>query len=135
MLSRGLLHDATEATAKASNGHVTCSAVQRRIRVGFATAAHLVDALEAAGVLGAIDSHGRRQVLARDAEWGHRLVDEAIADGRIELTGTEADRQHWPSCTRFDRPVDGHDLECGCWCHRQVEDGTGSRPSGGETGE
>lgn len=26
-------------------------------------------------------------------------------------------RRHAGECSEYDRPVDGHDLECRCWCH------------------
>lgn len=84
MLSRDLLRDAVIATAKSRSQTMTVATMQRRIRVGFATALHLVTALEAAGVLGEY-RNGRRPVLAHDAEWGHRLVAEAIQDGRIDI--------------------------------------------------
>jgi hypothetical protein len=85
VITRGLLAEAVHAVFKTRGGTVETAALQRRIRVGFVTAGQLVGALEDAGVLGP-KRNGRRPIWARDVEWGHRLVAEAIEDGRIQVT-------------------------------------------------
>lgn len=85
MISRELLRDAVEAVTKARGETMTASSIQRRIRVGWATADQLAESLESAHVLGAWQAGGRRPILAR-AEEAHRMVAAAIEDGRITLT-------------------------------------------------
>ncbi len=86
MITLALLQDAVDGVFKMRGVTVGVSALQRKIRVGFATAQQLAEALESAGVLGELRSDGRRLINAHDAQWGHRLVAEAIEDGRIALT-------------------------------------------------
>lgn len=86
MLSRDLLADAVEAVSLA-RAPISPSFLQRRIRVGSVTASQLLDALEAAEVLGqyqSLVSAGRR-VLVTDTALAHLMVAAAIEDGRIEL--------------------------------------------------
>ncbi len=69
--------------------HTSVDALQRRTRVGFATAMVIAQALADAGVLGPHNAvRNRRQVLAYDLDAAYALIDEAIDDGRIELTAT-----------------------------------------------
>lgn len=94
MLSRALLADAVDACSKA-RAPIGPLFLQRRIRVGWATAAHLVDALEAAGVVGPYPErlqlrHGR-PVLVTDPDVAITMVEAAITDGRIELTDPDND--------------------------------------------
>jgi hypothetical protein len=89
VLSRDLLRDAVEVVVARRSQMAGPVEIQRGARVGFATAAQLTIALADAGVLGEIGTGLRRPVLARDAYWGHRLVTEAISDGRISLDVAE----------------------------------------------
>ena len=94
MLTRDLLRDAVRLAANTDTGklrvtHMTIEGVQRRVRVGFATAMVITQALADAGVLGPHNAvRNRRQVLADDLDAAYALIDEAIDDGRIELTPT-----------------------------------------------
>ncbi len=82
MLSRDLLVDAVESCTRAGFG--SAMLVQRKVRVGFATANQLVFALEDAGVLGPVGERHRRPVhFAKDEAIA--AVDKAIADGLIVL--------------------------------------------------
>lgn len=85
MISVDLLRCAVTALAGVRGNTVTTSSIQRRIRVGWATAGQLTQALEDAGVLGQWESGGHRKVLKRGEE-AHRMVAAAIDDGRITLT-------------------------------------------------
>jgi S-DNA-T family DNA segregation ATPase FtsK/SpoIIIE len=46
----------------------SASLLQRRLRIGYARAARLLDELEAAGVVGVADGSKARDVLVKDAE-------------------------------------------------------------------
>lgn len=130
MLSRDLLRSVAEVALRSGTGTICITLIQRKVRVGWATAEQLVTALENAGVVGPRRS-GWYDVLPDDVEAAHQLVDQAVEAGRIQLD-PEDQRQHWPSCTKFDRPVDGHELECGCWCHQKAATVTAPNLPGGE---
>lgn len=135
MLTHGLLRDTVRLMGDGKDHgkfrvtSMSPATIQRRVRVGFATASQLADALATAGVLGPA-VRGRRPVNAYDLDAAYALIEEAIEDGRIE-PDPEGQRQHWPNCTKFDRPVDGHELECGCWCHKQANTLTAPNPGAG----
>jgi hypothetical protein len=82
MLSRALLAGAVDVVC-ASRGDLGPQQLQRRLRVGLATAMQLGEALEDAGVLGA--NTGRRPVLVDDVDRATALVADGIAAGRIKL--------------------------------------------------
>jgi S-DNA-T family DNA segregation ATPase FtsK/SpoIIIE len=77
----GLLCDAVEVVAKAQYAHQDL--IQRRVRVGFATAGALLDLMEGAGVIGPL-VHGqkRREVL---------VSQEQVPAVLAELRGERAD--------------------------------------------
>lgn len=83
MLSRSLLAEAVTLASK--GGELWPSKVQRQLRVGFATAFQLVEALEEAQVLGP-GQCGRRPVLVSAPGLANGLVAEAIDSGRIVLS-------------------------------------------------
>lgn len=85
MISIDLLRCAVTALSGVRGNTVTTVNIQRRIRVGWATAGQLTQALQDAQVLGDREPGGHRPVLAR-GEAAHRLVAAAIDDGRITLT-------------------------------------------------
>lgn len=84
MLSRSLLAEAV--TLASGRVELAASSVQRKLRVGYVTAAQLVEALEDAGVLGEWNRDGKRPVLVADAEKANAMVAGAIDAGRIVLT-------------------------------------------------
>jgi S-DNA-T family DNA segregation ATPase FtsK/SpoIIIE len=59
-----LLHDAVEVIREYDRA--SASLLQRRLRVGYARAARIIDQLEARGYIGAFDGSNARQVLRRD---------------------------------------------------------------------
>lgn len=84
MITRELLVDAATQCLRVGFGSPT--AMQRRIRVGFATAAQLLHALEDIQVVGPRVG-GRHPLLRRDdLPAVIDTIDAAIADGRITLT-------------------------------------------------
>ena len=86
MLSRSLLRDATNALTRSRTGHASPPFLQRTIRVGFATASQLCQALEDAGVLGPLGRGLDRPIRLTDGiDGAHCAVRAAIADGRIRL--------------------------------------------------
>jgi S-DNA-T family DNA segregation ATPase FtsK/SpoIIIE len=59
-----LLHDAVEVIREYDRA--SASLLQRRLKVGYARAARMIDQLEARGYIGAFDGSNARQVLRRD---------------------------------------------------------------------
>jgi S-DNA-T family DNA segregation ATPase FtsK/SpoIIIE len=50
------------------NRRASISLVQRHLRIGYNRAARLIEAMEKAGLVSAMDGRGGREVLARKAE-------------------------------------------------------------------
>jgi S-DNA-T family DNA segregation ATPase FtsK/SpoIIIE len=59
-----LLHEAVEVIREYDRA--SASLLQRRLKVGYARAARMIDQLEARGYIGAFDGSNARQVLRRD---------------------------------------------------------------------
>lgn len=86
MLSRELLRDTVNALPRCRTGRVGPAFIQRWVRVGYATAAQLGQALEDAGILGRLAPGGQRPIgINVGTDGAHRMVEAAIADGRIVL--------------------------------------------------
>jgi S-DNA-T family DNA segregation ATPase FtsK/SpoIIIE len=62
----------------------SASLLQRRLKIGYARAARIIDQLEARGYIGAFDGSNARQVLRRDAGGPGRVRDADVADGDDE---------------------------------------------------
>jgi S-DNA-T family DNA segregation ATPase FtsK/SpoIIIE len=60
-----LLHDAVEVIREYDRA--SASLLQRRLKIGYARAARIIDQLEARGYIGVFDGSNARQVLRRDA--------------------------------------------------------------------
>jgi hypothetical protein len=88
MLSHDLILDAAEAVVTRSRGPVGPMFIQRKVRVGWATALHLIEALQSIGVLGPSDNW-RHEVLPDHFDRGAVLtsIDAKVAAGRITLDG------------------------------------------------
>ncbi len=87
MLTHDLILDAAERLIR-DRVPVGTTAVQRKVRVGFATAGQLLFALEDIGILSAEDPRSRRRtVLAAtfDRAAVVTVVDAAVAEGRMKL--------------------------------------------------
>jgi S-DNA-T family DNA segregation ATPase FtsK/SpoIIIE len=54
----------------------SASLLQRRLKVGYARAARMIDQLEARGYIGAFDGSNARVVLAREADGGYDEADD-----------------------------------------------------------
>jgi S-DNA-T family DNA segregation ATPase FtsK/SpoIIIE len=76
----GLFEDAVRTIIQ--YGHGSASLLQRRLKVGYARAARIMDELEAAGVIGPGDGSKQREVLIRDA-------DEFLNGGSSENTNPQ----------------------------------------------
>ena len=66
-----LLHEAVEVIREYDRA--SASLLQRRLKVGYARAARMIDQLEARGYIGAFDGSNARQVLRRDEPTGRRI--------------------------------------------------------------
>jgi S-DNA-T family DNA segregation ATPase FtsK/SpoIIIE len=62
----------------------SASLLQRRLKIGYARAARIIDQLEARGYIGAFDGSNARQVLRREAGGGGRARDVGEDDGGDE---------------------------------------------------
>ena len=58
----------------------SASLLQRRLKVGYARAARMIDQLEARGYIGAFDGSNARQVLRRDDTLGQGGLDDDPGD-------------------------------------------------------
>src|SRR4029077_11058766 len=56
----------------------SASLLQRRLKVGYARAARMIDQLEARGYIGAFDGSNARQVLRRDEATGSAGLDDTL---------------------------------------------------------
>ena len=56
----------------------SASLLQRRLKVGYARAARMIDQLEARGYIGAFDGSNARQVLRRDDASGAGELDDEL---------------------------------------------------------
>ncbi len=56
----------------------SASLLQRRLKVGYARAARMIDQLEARGYIGAFDGSNARQVLRRDEATGSGGLDDGL---------------------------------------------------------
>ena len=68
-----LLHEAVEVIREYDRA--SASLLQRRLKVGYARAARMIDQLEARGYIGAFDGSNARQVLRRDEPTAGRSDD------------------------------------------------------------
>jgi S-DNA-T family DNA segregation ATPase FtsK/SpoIIIE len=59
----------------------SASLLQRRLKVGYARAARMIDQLEARGYIGAFDGSNARQVLRRDDAAGSAGLDDTLDRG------------------------------------------------------
>jgi len=71
-----LLHDAVEVIREYDRA--SASLLQRRLKVGYARAARMIDQLEARGYIGAFDGSNARQVLRRDEPAPSNGVDDGL---------------------------------------------------------
>lgn len=87
MLNHDLILAAAEQAVNASSP-VGATLIQRKVRVGYATAAQLLFALEDIGVLAPSNS-GRHEVLATsfDRDAVKAATDTAVAEGKFKLDG------------------------------------------------
>jgi S-DNA-T family DNA segregation ATPase FtsK/SpoIIIE len=76
-----LLPDAVEVIREYDRA--SASLLQRRLKVGYARAARMIDQLEARGYIGAFDGSNARQVLRRDEATTSARVDDGL-DGDDE---------------------------------------------------
>jgi len=60
----------------------SASLLQRRLKIGYARAARIIDQLEARGYNGAFDGSNARQVLRRDASGSSARTDVGDGDDR-----------------------------------------------------
>jgi len=74
-----LLPDAIEVIREYDRA--SASLLQRRLKVGYARAARMIDQLEARGYIGAFDGSNARQVLRRDEAAGSGGLDDLGEDG------------------------------------------------------
>ena len=70
-----LLHDAIDVIREYDRA--SASLLQRRLKVGYARAARMIDQLEARGYIGAFDGSNARPVLRREAS---PSVDDGVVD-------------------------------------------------------
>jgi S-DNA-T family DNA segregation ATPase FtsK/SpoIIIE len=70
-----LLDDAVEVIREYDRA--SASLLQRRLKVGYARAARMIDQLEARGYIGAFDGSNARQVLRREQAPGDNPLDDA----------------------------------------------------------
>jgi DNA segregation ATPase FtsK/SpoIIIE-like protein len=68
------------------SGKASASFLQRRLKLGYARAARILDELEAAGVVGPADGAKPREILVRDMEDAEILEDKKYFDGEDEST-------------------------------------------------
>jgi S-DNA-T family DNA segregation ATPase FtsK/SpoIIIE len=73
-----LLPDAVEVIREYDRA--SASLLQRRLKVGYARAARIIDQLEARGYIGAFDGSNARQVLRREAPASSEGADEFDGD-------------------------------------------------------
>jgi DNA segregation ATPase FtsK/SpoIIIE-like protein len=71
-----LLRDAVEVIREYDRA--SASLLQRRLKVGYARAARMIDQLEARGYIGAFDGSNARQVLRRDEPTGSAGADDGL---------------------------------------------------------
>jgi S-DNA-T family DNA segregation ATPase FtsK/SpoIIIE len=76
-----LLPDAVEVIREYDRA--SASLLQRRLKVGYARAARMIDQLEARGYIGAFDGSNARQVLRRDEATTTAGADDGL-DGEDE---------------------------------------------------
>ena len=74
-----LLPDAIEVIREYDRA--SASLLQRRLKVGYARAARMIDQLEARGYIGAFDGSNARQVLRRDDTSGSGGIPDDGLDG------------------------------------------------------
>jgi S-DNA-T family DNA segregation ATPase FtsK/SpoIIIE len=77
-----LLPDAVEVIREYDRA--SASLLQRRLKVGYARAARIIDQLEARGYIGAFDGSNARQVLRRDGGPGGQGAVGEVADEDAE---------------------------------------------------
>jgi DNA segregation ATPase FtsK/SpoIIIE-like protein len=85
-----LYETAKEEVIKA--GKASTSYIQRKLRVGYARAARLVDMLEERGVIGPGDGAKPREVISNGNEVSQELEEEAdkiLAKGKVDENGFE----------------------------------------------
>ncbi|MEF9946791.1 MAG: LPD38 domain-containing protein [Comamonas sp.] len=89
-----LYDQALDAVRKSGRGAI--SVVQRELRVGYNTAAKLLERMESEGVVGPLDVHGQRAVVGFD-EGGYMIDhDEAAPAAAKPPTAAEVKAQTWP---------------------------------------
>jgi S-DNA-T family DNA segregation ATPase FtsK/SpoIIIE len=71
-----LLHDAVDVIREYDRA--SASLLQRRLKVGYARAARMIDQLEARGYIGAFDGSNARQVLRRDEPASSSGADDGL---------------------------------------------------------
>ena len=84
-----LLAEAQETVVRA--GKASASLLQRRLRVGYARAARLLDLLEDKGIIGPGDGAKPREVLVSTAQLAHEKQADKILDNDEFLNGQNQD--------------------------------------------
>ena len=77
-----LLHDAVDVIREYDRA--SASLLQRRLKIGYARAARIIDQLEARGYIGAFDGSNARQVLRRDAGPGTSVAGDGYGGDDID---------------------------------------------------
>lgn len=80
-----LLEEAKEIVLRAKKA--SASLLQRRLRVGYARAARLLDLMEEQGIIGPADGAKPREILVSREELASDYLSESIPDAEEELTG------------------------------------------------
>lgn len=86
-----LLEEAKEVILKANKA--SASLLQRRLRVGYARAARLLDLLEEQGIIGPADGAKPREILVTREDLASDYLAESIPEAEEELTGEEEEKE------------------------------------------